>query len=524
MSKNYTQKTAALKTTTHETRNLDAQQIFVYPGDGLRGVRKDIIEIISEGDDAVTEALNTNVKDIKKTLSNHTTKITNLEAKTTTNEENIASNLEKIWALQDTKIYDNRGFNGNDAEDLWSSTITVETHPESGIKTVFHNGRWIAGNSNNRLASGEVKYIQKNRAFVGEPNDDEHGYTGIVNVELDKVVYDDYCTWIPAASVLDDTKIPNLLVASNTQSKTIHNKSGKSSFETYLPSVGYALRTWYKFSTTEDANASSPSYKLPFVVYAHYPKLTIAAQNFAYSNIKEFYGDYDILQVQCGEFMQSTSGEYSLEIFEGSLSNLLNGDNMFRNNVRLTHFTSDLGWLATGKNMFDNTQLSVDSVRNIAYSLPYIKSGDSVSVTFSSPVIFNEGVDVTYSDVTYSYGPDRWTPTIGISWNDLTKIDEEDRAIILYELFPLIVEKGWTITTNLTSMDSGVMAMQRKYFAKVQVSDDERLNEKELATHKDDEGNLYYIIETPVIYGNDEDFEQFTSLEVAETTWELTKI
>lgn len=522
MSKNYTQKTAALKTTTLDTRNLDAQQILIYPGDGLKGVRKDIIEIISEGDDAVTEALNTNVKDIKKTLSTHTTKITNLEEKTAANEENIASNLEKIWALQDTKIYDNRGFSGNDAEDLWSSTITVETHPESGIKTVFHNGKWIAGNANSRLATGEVEYIKKNRAFVGEP--DENGYTGIVNIELDKIVYDDYCTWIPAASVLDDTKIPNLLVASNTKSKTIHNKSGKDTFKTSLPTLGYALRTWYKFSTIEDSTADAPSYKLPFIVYAHYPKLTIAAQNFAYSNIKEFYGDYDVLQVQSGEFMQSNTGEYSLEHFEGSLSNLLNGDNMFKNNVRLTTFISDLSWLATGKNMFENTQLSVDSVRNIAYTLPRIKSGDSVSIKFSSPVVYNEGVDVDYSEVSYSWGPDRWTPTIGISWNDLDAIDDEDKAIILYELFPIIVEKGWTITTNLTTIDGVGMSMHRNYYGKVKVETNSRLGEDLLATHKDDQGNLYYIIETPVIYGNDEKFEQFTSLLAAETVWGLTKI
>lgn len=491
MSKNYTQKTAALKTTTHETYSLDAQHIFIYPGEGDRMSRENILDIISKSGD---------------------------------------------------RIYlDARGQQATEY-DLWGTTITTEINTDTHVPTVTHNSMWVAGNAEkegtyNALANGNVHYIKKNCAIwkVGKAGSET---TVSANIEADKVVYDDYCTWIPAASLFDDTKFNNLTVASNTESKEIFNKTGKDIYKSHLPQLGYASRTWYKFGTSEsNDDSASPSYKVPFTLYASYPSLTVATQNFAHSNIVEFIGDYDALQIQNGEFLQDINEEetveegkkkkglYSLEHFEGSLSRLLLGDNMFKNNSNLTSFISNLNWLVSGRGMFENTQLDVESVRNIANTLPVITPDlGIVSTTISIPTTFSESLSgVEYVDTTYNFNTSSDT-TISITWNDLSLIDDEDKAVILYELFPIIVAKGWTIDTNLTTDNIALYNTSRNYYNKVEVIADSLLMNETLATHSDSDGKLYYIMESPIILGNQKSWEQFDSLDSAAETWGLSKI
>lgn len=546
MSKNYTQKTAALKTTTHETRSLDAQQIFIYPGEGDSTSRENILDIISKNDDTLQENIDKVVERVSKNendIASNAAATSTVSTVVAANAQAIAENSNRIEGLQNTIYLDARGQQATEY-DLWGTTITAEINPDTHIPTVTHNSMWVAGNAEkvdayNALANGNVHYIKKNRAIwkVGEIGSET---TVSVNIEADKVVYDNYCTWIPAASLFDDTKFNNLAVASNTQSKEIFNKTGKDVYKSHLPQLGYASRTWYKFSTSEsNDNSASPSYKVPFIVYGSYPSLTIADQNFAHSNIVEFIGDYDALQIQSGEFMQNLDsntsvsedgsvqqkGMYSLEAFEGSLSRLLMGDNMFKNNSSLTSFQSNLNWLLSGNNMFENTQLDVDSVRNIANTLPVISTDFGVvTTTISTPTLFSESLSgVDYVDTTYSFDTTKGC-TITITWNDLNLLDDGDKAIILYELFPIMEAKGWTIATNLTDSSFSAYELDGKYFNKVEVISDQLLKNESLATHRDNDGKLYYIMQSPFIMGNIGSWEYFRTLEAAVETWGLTEI
>ena len=39
---------------------------------------------------------------------------------------------------------------------------------------------------------------------------------------------------------------------------------------------------------------------------------------------------------------------------------------------------------------------------------------------------------------------------ITITWSSFSHLTQNEKATILYELFPMMNEKGWTVITNLT--------------------------------------------------------------------------
>lgn len=84
MSKAYTEQTAALKTVTHDTTVLDSQKILVYPGEGARSERKDILAIINEKDDLIkneVSALDTRLDDAEADIDELVADVATLESK-----------------------------------------------------------------------------------------------------------------------------------------------------------------------------------------------------------------------------------------------------------------------------------------------------------------------------------------------------------------------------------------------------------------------------------------------------------
>lgn len=84
MSKAYTEQTAALKTVTHDTTVLDSQKILVYPGEGARSERKDILAIINEKDDLIKDevsALDTRLDDAEADIDELVADVATLESK-----------------------------------------------------------------------------------------------------------------------------------------------------------------------------------------------------------------------------------------------------------------------------------------------------------------------------------------------------------------------------------------------------------------------------------------------------------
>ena len=68
MSKNYTQSTASLKTTVHDTFILDAQKVMIYPGSGDKTSRVNIIDTI-KGTESKISNVSLVVSDISSTLN-----------------------------------------------------------------------------------------------------------------------------------------------------------------------------------------------------------------------------------------------------------------------------------------------------------------------------------------------------------------------------------------------------------------------------------------------------------------------
>ena len=130
----------------------------------------------------------------------------------------------------------------------------------------------------------------------------------------------------------------------------------------------------------------------------------------------------------------------ALETFIGDLSSLKSGIVMFGGCYNLTTFIGDLSSLEKGGNivkpgsvssyyggMFVNTNLTVESVENIADTLP------------ENPVV----------NVGTSEG------TIGISWKELTTVTEERQELV--DALCGVLDKGWVLVTNselLTMFDT----------------------------------------------------------------------
>ena len=109
MSKAYTEQTATLKTVTHDTTVLDSQKILVYPGEGARSERKDILAIINENDDLIkneVSALDTRLDDAEADIDELVADVAALESKNyaytdTPNTFSEENTFEKTVVAQD---------------------------------------------------------------------------------------------------------------------------------------------------------------------------------------------------------------------------------------------------------------------------------------------------------------------------------------------------------------------------------------------------------------------------------------
>lgn len=110
----------------------------------------------------------------------------------------------------------------------------------------------------------------------------------------------------------------------------------------------------------------------------------------------------------------------ALTSFTGDLSNLQNGDEMFRDCVNLEHFDAPLSSLESGIDMFKNCKLDVQSVMYILGTLPVVPHEESRNITIgvncdSSNIdsfIAEQGIYKDYNDMflrTYYNG---WNLTI----------------------------------------------------------------------------------------------------------------
>lgn len=208
-----------------------------------------------------------------------------------------------------------------------------------------------------------------------------------------------------------------------------------------------------------------------------------------------------------------------LEDFSSTTPYLYDGTDMFAN-TNLSTINVSLKSLADGTGMFANTKLSLDSVMNIAETLPSINY--TALYTDEDLVVGSENGKEIYASVPYYvyergsyfyYIDGVWDTEIGgvkneyktfiikpdtigeimITWQNTDIFDDDEKIIILNEYFKLMTLKGWTVITNLYydvegDEPNGVYARAIK------------VDDATTATHKKG-GNFYKLYSAPnVIY------------------------
>lgn len=391
MSKHYTQSTAALKTVTIDTTKLDAQNIFIYPGEGEKSSRENLIDIIDDVREVAEQAAN-------------------------------------------VRYLDARGEDTTEL-DAWGSTITVSVNDED-TKLVTHNDNWVE-------LKGTFPPVSRNLPIQIENNKIYFDNDEVINVETEKLVAINGYEILPSIPCSKTCKFANLQYVFTTtdEQRRTFGKENEYVYSLNLPSLKGMIGGYVRCGQV----GSNPKFGLKITA----PNLTYINGTFVSSNIERYHGSTENLLIDENGFV----GCNDLIDFNCCLPKLCVSNATFSECHNLTSFTSSLNSLLRGVDMFKNCQLNLESVRKIAQSLPNVKD-------------IEEGVKVVYDvymmNGTYQMGgviPVSDIGQITISWHDLSfpeteedthLLSEDDRAVILYELFPLMQRKGWTISTNLT--------------------------------------------------------------------------
>lgn len=464
MSKHYTQSTAALKTVTLDTVILDANKIMVHPGKGPSSDRKNILDIIGD-------------------------------------------NTKEINYLKNTDYLDTREEVFED--DIWSSSISV-FDDENGKRVIKHNNDGIILTGETRL--NEASIIHNNKAYFGDL-DENFKSEDYINVETDKIVAVKNGKWLPVACIINEGKFNELKCYEGTNTEISTNVDVLSVEFPNLKCCNYG------FYGLKNDNKK-------ILIKAKLPKLKTDGYSFQHSDISHFSGDMSSLILSFISFGNCKS----LTVFEGDLSSLLIGYGTFLSSESLSDFRGDLSNLLVGDAMFSFTSLCPESVRFIANSLPKIDK--TIDQNFEIEIYTDNGSckkqllisngELEADGMFFPVG------NISISWTDIESLSEEEKAIILYDIFPIITSKGWTIDTNLKSVtdEASTVDIEENYYKKLRISTTGILNKglMSLASHRDIDGNLYVIMEAKNVINNDGHWESFESKEMAAQHWGLEAI
>ena len=241
-----------------------------------------------------------------------------------------------------------------------------------------------------------------------------------------------------------------------------------------------------------------------------------------------------------------------LTSFNSDLPSLINGTCMFQYCTNLTSFTSDLSSLTDGEFMFSGCSLDAksvmfiaDTIKDVAAEKQLYQDGIIPYVTlangkYSAPKGFMSNGNYVY---TYN-NPQPYTTTISASLigkltiginvtnNSSTIADQlqtfaEEATFDSWEdLKQAFVDKGWDVTwqyggtsTSITYDMRGERTIPCPIYAQlVEVED------KEQAEYTNEEGTKFYNITWGHDVTNYDDFQQFDSLEDAQSQMRLKKI
>lgn len=465
MSKHYTQSTASIKSVTIDTAILDAKKIMVYPGKGSSTDRTNILNLISE-------------------------------------------NTKEINYLKNTDYLDTREEVFED--DIWSSTISV-LDDENGKRIIKHHNNEIVLTEETRLNDASI--IHNNKAYFGDL-DENYKSENYINVETDKIVAATNAKWLPVACIVNEASFNNLKYYEGIDTE-------------FLSNTDFLCVDFPNLKTNILGFSGLKNDINKILIEARLPKLYFDAGGFGNSDISHFSGDMHSLAFSLRTF----AGCNSLIVFEGDLSSLFVGEGTFMSAEILSDFRGNLSNLMIGDNMFSSTSLCPESVRFIANSLQKIdktidKNFEIEVYTLNGPV--KQQVSISNGEMVLNGENLGTIGNITISWMDIESLSEEEKAIILYDIFPIITSKGWTIDTNLVSVtnEASTIDIEQKYYKKLHIPTTGFFGKGlvSMATHRDIDGNLYAIMEAENVINNDGHWELFESKEMAAQQWGLETI
>lgn len=234
---------------------------------------------------------------------------------------------------------------------------------------------------------------------------------------------------------------------------------GQDTFIDWNPDRGWPnlYKTCFRFDELERAN--NTYFNCVGVWHVDFPQLYEANHLFGYRNAGtenekgyawQIYGDFPSLTV--GESL--FEGTTNLREVKVSMPLLLTGTNAFKNCKNLRIFVGDLTNLVTGVGMFENTCLDVDSVRRIAKGVRNLKRwekrlGDTGVQLKPNLLRYDENGKPVYYDGYKLITPEE-ACKMTITWSSFSHLTQNEKATILYELFPIMHNKGWDVITNLT--------------------------------------------------------------------------
>ena len=234
---------------------------------------------------------------------------------------------------------------------------------------------------------------------------------------------------------------------------------GKDTFVDWIPTRGWENLYANCVQFAELERAHDTYFNCYGVWHVSFPQLYYATHLFGYRNAGQtnevgytwqVYGDFPRLMIGDSLF----EGTTNLREVKVSFPLLLTGTDAFKNCPNLRIFVGELTNLVTGVGMFENTCLDVDSVRRIAKGVRNLKRWEKrlgETGVYLSPFLLSYDVNgkPTYNDGVQLITPEE-AGTITITWSTFENLTQDEKATILYELFPMMNEKGWDVVTNLT--------------------------------------------------------------------------
>lgn len=373
--------------------------------------------------------------------------------------------------IEDAKtIYDERGTNTTE-NDIWGRSVEINED-----KTYIRY-KWLNAVIDDETKSN-IAYVIYNKAFNADDS-------LVLNIECDRL-----------KSAIGTFATPSLITFSGDLSNL---ENGSLMFANSSLNVC----EWNLLSLADAQSMFEGSTISSFT--GDLPSLLNAKAMFKYTgSLDSFSGNLDTLFDAESMFESS-----SITSFKTYAPYLYKGTNMFANSS-IADITVSFSNLLTGVGMFENTNLSPDSVKIIAETLPQINGftyaedgtktypwANGVSFKYYTPIWSDEKEDTENSDNYLTVSADD-IGEIMITWQDTSVLSKEEKAVIIYDYFKLMTLKGWTVVTNLyedlTDEDGNVISPSGIYYRAVVLETDDD------ATHIDNDGNYYRIYIASVVH------------------------